>query len=389
MWYNDLRPKEKLASQKYGLVFRDNLRVNEADKKRILNQLINLKKGLVAEIPRKEMDTNILLASWNIKEFGHLAERLPESYMYIAETISAFDIVALQEVKSSTFDLHLVMKILGSHWKYIITDITEGRKGNKERFGFLYDSRRVNHSGLSGELVIPEEILKKYPDEAMEDSIQQLKRTPALTSFESGWKSFSIINLHLHPGNSPKDRKIRKKEVQLLMQLIQEKRKREQQQYKENPETHKLLENLIILGDTNLYSNNTDIVELITQQDFKECEGLKGKPTTASLTEIYDRIFLNVNKYFQLQMNKANQENGDVFNIYKYVLRDQDRELYHEYMKLHKNDPSDLIDEKALDKYFHRYWKRNQLSDHLPSWIEIEADSSIGFLESQNRQIKT
>ncbi len=385
MWYNDLRPSKDFEGNKYSKVFY-HLNLSNEDKRRTLSQLIQLKQGLVAAIPRKELDTNILLASWNIKEFGHLAERLPESYFYIAETISAFDIVALQEIKSTLFDLNLIMRLLGSHWKYIITDITEGKKGNKERFGFLYDSRRINHSGLSGELVVPEEILSKLPDEAMQEGIRQLKRTPALTSFESGWKSFSIVNLHLHPGNSATDKKIRKREVMLLMQLLLQKRKKENKDYAENPDIERLLENLIILGDTNLYEDNDDIVQLITQQDFKECEGLKGKTTNASETEIYDRIFLNVNKYFKLATNDAGVENGNVFPIFDYVYTEENRPLYHDSMRMHKNDPSSLTTDDTYKAYYHRYWKRNQISDHLPVWIEIEADSSIDFLRSQKKQ---
>lgn len=383
MWYNDLRPERDFEKHKYSKVFHF-LELSTKDKKRILSQLVHLKQGLVNEIPRKKIDANILLASWNIKEFGHLAERLPESYYYIAETISAYDLVALQEVKSTLFDLNIVLKLLGSSWKYVITDITEGRKGNKERFGFLYDSRRIKHSGLSGELVIPQEILLKFPDEAIEENIKQLKRTPAITSFESGWKSFSIVNIHLHPGNLSKDKKIRKREVELLMQLIKQKRNKEEKDQKENPNLERLLENIIILGDTNLYEDNTDIIQLITKEDFKECEGLKGIKTNINRTEIYDRIFLNVNKYFKLCLNQFGVENGGVFDIFNYVFKEEDRALYHDFMLEHKNNSSSLNSDDTFYKYYHRYWKRNQISDHLPVWIEIEADSSVDFLKSLN-----
>ena len=37
-------------------------------------------------------DENLLVASWNIKEFGHLKKRLFEAYFYIAEILSRFDL---------------------------------------------------------------------------------------------------------------------------------------------------------------------------------------------------------------------------------------------------------------------------------------------------------
>ncbi|MEZ4795077.1 MAG: endonuclease/exonuclease/phosphatase family protein [Flavobacteriaceae bacterium] len=372
MWYNDLRPEAELIPNKYALIFyQDHLKMSEADKKRALQHLVELKQGLVAKIPPKTMDRNILLASWNIKEFGHLGNRLPESYYYIAEIINAFDIVAIQEVKRTLFDLNLVMRLLGSHWAYVITDVTEGTPGNKERFGYIYDTRRVQHSGLSGELVIPEDMANE------ETKVFQLKRTPSIAGFKSGWKSFAIIGLHLHPGNEDDDQELRKEEVRLLLEVLKEK--------KDNG--HLWSENLIVLGDTNLYNDNTDIVQLFTDDDFKESAGLLGKPTNASLSESYDRIFMGVDRYFKLVKDANDIEKGGVFNLYDYVFSNAQRPLYHDFMLAHKDNPATLTDDDAFDSYYHRYWKRNQISDHLPIWIEIEEDSSSDFLESKRSQI--
>jgi len=376
MWYNDLRPNQELIPNKYSLVFiqedEDDIILSEADKQRTLENMIELKKGLLEKVPQKTVDRNILLATWNIKEFGHISERLPESHYYIAEIINAFDIVAVQEIKSGLDGLEKVMRLLGSDWSYIITDITEGSSGNKERSGFIFDTRRIQHSGLSGELVISPEV--------NEDAIvKQLKRTPTITGFTSGWKKFSIVSLHLHPGeknasgDKPSDHDFRKEEVRMLMEIIRDKL------------DSNLLwsQNLMILGDTNLYEDDDDIVELITDEGFKECTGLIGKPTNTSGNQIYDRIFLNVDDYYKLIEDENGVEKGDVFDLFEYVFTDEQRPQYHDFMLAHKNDPSNLTDDDAFDSYYHRYWKRNQMSDHLPVWIEIEADSSVNFLGSK------
>ncbi len=374
MWYNDLRPSNDLVPNKYSLTFIDKISgdqlMSETDKKRTINHLIELKKGIKKEIPRKKIDDNIILASWNIKEFGHLKKRMPEALYYIAEIINAFDIVAIQEIKSTLDDLNDVMRILGSDWSYIITDITEGASGNKERFGYIYDTRRVRHSGLSGEIVIPPEYFE-------ESEIKQLKRTPSITGFESGWKKFSIISLHLHPGEGGatdkkrSDHDTRKEEVDLLMKVLKDKKDKK---YFWN-------DNLIVLGDTNLYKEDVDIVDLINNFGFRESEGLVGKMTNTSLNQIYDRIFLNVNFLFKLMKATNGKEKGGVFQLFKYVFSDEQRPEYHKKMIAHKDNPDTLDDDKAFKTYFNRYWKRNQMSDHLPVWIEIDIDSSPDFLE--------
>ncbi len=382
MWYNDLRPDSELTSDKYSLIMLDNENysrlLTDEDKQRTISNLVRLKAGITQHIPSKKVDKNLLLGSWNIKNFGRLKDRTAESVYYIAEIINAFDIVAIQEINSNINQFKQVLRLLGSHWKHTLSDVTEGSSGNDERFGFIYDSRRVTHSGLSGEIVIPPEFIENSP------IIRQLKRTPSFTGFESGWKKFSIISVHLHPGDDnndpgePTDQEIRDEEVRLLMKILEE--KLATSAYEDR--------NMIILGDTNLYEDDGDIVNRLMQQGFVESEGLAGKFTNTSLNQIYDRIFLNVENYFKIATNEDGQENGGVFNLFEYVYIDTADEiaLYHELMLEHKDDPSTLTDASKFKTYFNRYWKRNQISDHLPVWIEIETDSSSAFLSSKAGQ---
>lgn len=55
----------------------------------------------------------MLLATWNIKDFDSRRRRRPEGRFYIAEILSAFDLVAIQEVGDDLTDLREVMKVLG------------------------------------------------------------------------------------------------------------------------------------------------------------------------------------------------------------------------------------------------------------------------------------
>lgn len=376
MWYNDLRPDKELINDKYALIMLDSedeykRMMSDADKKRTMTNLLALRQGLRDHIPKKTVDTNLLLCSWNIKNFGTLKDRTAESLFYIAEIINAFDIVAVQEVNRNLDDFKKVLRVLGSHWKYTLSDVTEGSSGNDERFGFIYDSRRVIHSGLSGEIVISPELIDENP------IISQLKRTPTFTGFESGWRKFSIVSVHLHPGKGPLNKAIRKEEVRLLMAILKKKLKSSAFENR----------NMIILGDTNLYEDDEDIVKLITDQKFVESDGLKGKFTNTSLNQIYDRVFLNVDTYFKIATNDDGTEKGGVFNLFDYVYKNSAAEIakYHTLMLEHKDDPSTLTSDAKFKSYFNKYWKRNQMSDHLPIWLELQTESSDEFLINKLR----
>ena len=71
---------------------------DEAERTRVSKKLLALRAQLSRQIPTKTAAETLLLATWNIREFGN--KRRNESLHYIAEIISRFDLVALQEVAS-------------------------------------------------------------------------------------------------------------------------------------------------------------------------------------------------------------------------------------------------------------------------------------------------
>ena len=84
------------------------------ERKRVVDKLIALRTQLNEEIPEKTASNTLLLATWNIREFGD--NRKLESLFYIAEIISRFDLVAVQEVSGNKKGLEKVMAILGKNW---------------------------------------------------------------------------------------------------------------------------------------------------------------------------------------------------------------------------------------------------------------------------------
>ncbi len=193
--YNDLRPESDFDETDYAQVFP---KMDDVARVRAIKNLLRLKKGLTQKVPPRKTDQNLLVASWNIKEFGHTKQRLPEAYFYIAEILEKFDLIAVQEVKSTLKGLGIIMRLLGDDWRYLITDITDGNDGNKERSAYIYNTKRVSLSGLAGELTLWKELTK-------DSDLKQLKRTPYMTGFKAGWKQFTMVNLHLHPGDDADD----------------------------------------------------------------------------------------------------------------------------------------------------------------------------------------
>ena len=100
----------------------------------------------------------VRIATWNLREFGGSSYkgRSFEEIYYIAEVISHFDLVALQEIRGDLREFLDLMRVLGPDWDYVATDVTDGNAGNGERMVFLFNQRRVQFRNIAGELTLEE-----------------------------------------------------------------------------------------------------------------------------------------------------------------------------------------------------------------------------------------
>nr|WP_227378448.1 endonuclease/exonuclease/phosphatase family protein [Haladaptatus halobius] len=165
-------------------------------------------------IPPRIVDENLLIGTWNIREFGDLTEkwlagdgdspkRDLHSLRVIAEVIRRFDIIAIQEVTGALKALRHALQFLGDDWGLALTDITRGDAGDGERLAFLFDRRRIQLSGLAGELVVPAEELDDIDADALQ---RQFARTPYAVSFRAGNQTFILVTLHVLYGDSADER---------------------------------------------------------------------------------------------------------------------------------------------------------------------------------------
>ncbi|HEX6828060.1 MAG TPA: endonuclease/exonuclease/phosphatase family protein [Burkholderiales bacterium] len=237
--------------------------------------LAGLKAALDAAIPPRVLDRNLLIATWNIRAFGDLTEKWQSgtgdspkrdlhSLLCIAEILSRFDVVALQESRASLKALRHTLKALGRNWGLILTDVTEGQAGNGERLAFVFDTRRVRPSGLACELVVPEERLAQVGADALR---RQFARTPYAVSFEAGGKTFILITLHVLYGDAPADRVA---ELKTIAGWMAEWAK----------DANSWDHNLIVLGDFNIDRRGDELYQAFTSTGLKVPDDLNDVPRT-------------------------------------------------------------------------------------------------------------
>lgn len=131
-------------------------------KQRVAERLLVLKSELSKHLNQSntnsESKNSVKIGTWNLREFGagKYAGRDFEALYYIAEIISNFDIMALQEIRANLTEFKELKRILGPEWLYIATDVADGKAGNGERMVFLYNRKIVQFGGIAGELTLKE-----------------------------------------------------------------------------------------------------------------------------------------------------------------------------------------------------------------------------------------
>ena len=148
-------------------------------------------------IPAKK-STRLLIATWNIANLG-AQERRAADYALLAEIISWFDLVAVQEVKNNRAGLDQLLAALPDTWRTLYSDAG----GNDERMTFLYDSAKVTTRELVGEIAISPSDLKnvKLPETTVA-KFAGFDRNPYIASFQVRNTVFCLVNVHLYYGTA-------------------------------------------------------------------------------------------------------------------------------------------------------------------------------------------
>jgi endonuclease/exonuclease/phosphatase family metal-dependent hydrolase len=290
-----------------------------------------------SKIPQKIVDENLLIGSWNIRNFGAVRQswsdrtngpkRNLRALVYIAEIIKRFDVIAIQEVKADTSGIRLLLQeFLGQNWGLIISDVSAGSKGNNERLAYIYDKRRVTPSGLAGEIVLPAE--------TGEDPSQQFDRTPYIVGFQAAGERFALLTAHIRYGDRPSDRIV---EIESLSRFIAD-------EIRDRATAGGEEKNLIVLGDFNIDDRGDNpLFKAFVSTGLVVPEQLLNLKTTYSTKpKFYDQI-----AWFMGNLDLLTNDRAGVIDFAGAIHRDLD-----------------------LRQMSYR------VSDHFPIWVEFILDRS-------------
>jgi endonuclease/exonuclease/phosphatase family metal-dependent hydrolase len=313
--------------------------MNYADYPRpVVEDIVRLRRRIQRSgMPQKVTDQNLLIGTWNIRAFGRVfngwgenpadPKRNLRALACIAEIVRCYDVIAIQEVKSDTSGVRrLVNDFLGADWGLILSDISAGSRGNYERLSFIYDKRRVQPSGLAGEIVLPP------TDDGT--PVQQFDRSPYIVGFQTAAERFALLTAHIKYGDAPADRL---PEIESLAAFIaSELRQRAKSGGEEN--------NLIVLGDFNIETrgDNPLFQAFVSTGLFVPAQLLNLKTTYDTRPKHYDQV-----AWFMGDLSLQASGGAGVIDFAGAVLQ-----------------------ELTLRQMSYR------LSDHFPLWVEFSTDRS-------------
>lgn len=248
----------------------------------VASDIQRLSTALDAQIPAK-IDRNLLIGTWNLRALSDLTDKWQSSegdspkrdwhaLACIAAIIARFDVTAIQETRRNTTALFALLDQLSPRYRVIASDVTEGGPGNGERLAFIYDTERVEPSGLVGEIVVPADATS---------SVEQFARSPYAAGFVRASTDFILTTVHVLWGKAPADRI---GELTAFATWMRD--------WAERPEDWN--RNLLVLGDFNLDRIDDPLFDAFASTGLWPPAELNGVPRTIfnddASRHFYDQI---------------------------------------------------------------------------------------------------
>ena len=163
--------------------------------KEIKNMAAYKKNKPDRNIPKKT-NAKLLLATWNIANLG-LQKREEAHYKIIAEMLSWFDIIAIQELNDNLEGLRNLQKELSKNYQVIFSDAS----GNDERMCFLFNSKKIKLMEKVGEIAVAAEELVDIKLPEIKSDFKGFSRSPFIATFKTNHFVFALINAHNYFGD--------------------------------------------------------------------------------------------------------------------------------------------------------------------------------------------
>lgn len=218
-------------------------------------------------------NTSVKICSWNIRDFGQSKD--DAEILFIAKTISLFDIVLIQEVVAGPGGAQAIARLndqlnrLGEKWDYTVSDPTYGDSYKTERYAFLWKTSSVAKTGKAW----------------LEQNFKlEIDREPYYATFQYSGKSFTLANFHAITKNKQPETEV--KYFKLL------------------PEQYPSL-NLLFCGDFNLPQSHSVFIPLKRSGYLPALNGQKTSlkkacKETDCLANEFDNVFYNSERIIAL-----------------------------------------------------------------------------------------
>ena len=284
-------------------------------------------------VPDRSPDT-LLAGTWNLTNFG-VQKRSDDDIALMAEIVSWFDLIAIQEVADDLTDLRRLMSNLAPTYGVILSDIG----GNSERTGFLYDSQKVERLEMAAEVAVPPKDHRHIRMKGVSGSFSGFDRNPYVVAFKAGSLEFAAVSAHLYFGStSYKDKDRRALEAYALARWASLRHKA--------PGAYS--QNILIYGDFNLDKpdESDNVYRALKKKGLILPEHSSQMGSNLKSDKHYDQVAFHTGKI----KDRYTGQSGAF---------DFDREPF--FADAWQTDP----------KYFFKAVK-NHIADHRPLWAEFE-----------------
>ena len=287
----------------------------------------------VRAIPRREQG-RLLVATWNIANLGS-QQRRDQDLSIIAEIVSWFDIIALQECRENFGDLFDLLKKLPKSYRIIMSDAS----GNNERMAFIYDQRKLAILEEVGEIAFPPSRFKSIKLPGIDVPFNGFDRTPYLAAFAVGGTSLMFVNVHLYFGDETAQSIARRSLETFAVAKWADQRK---------SSPYSFTRELLVLGDFNMprCEPGDPIYTALTKLGLELPEHSSQIASSISTRANYDQI-----AFFPETTRKHFTGQKGVFDFDAVIFPD-----------LWRNG-TNAKDFKAYLRYY--------LSDHRPMWVQF------------------
>lgn len=282
-----------------------------------------------AKIPPKQLDKNLLIATFNIREFG-AKRRKNFAINALAEICSNFDVIAIQELRSNLDDLKRMLAVMGPYWKVVFNDPAGAakNKGNDERFAYIYDSRVMRFTGMAAELLISDDFLGIAGIPATDKSVPW--RTPYMVSLRAGTFDFMMLTVHIQ-WNKKGGINARSKEIEMITNWVGQRKDNE-----------KLYDpDIFVLGDFNIPGLKSKTFKALQEHGLTVPDKLRQFKTNLKKTTHYDQIA------YYAENTDCEVGKAGVIDFYPAFFTKSMSDSNYEKMTF-------------------------QLSDHMPLWVEFK-----------------